>query len=214
MTNPNQRPRVLVVGRSPGVLLDAVRILREKGYAVDATNQFDRVLADYDPAEIDLVVFGGMVPPATKHSLREEFAAGNDAVVFVQGLAGIAGVIAAQVEEVTAAGVDEILYDLEERVLRLDLGVPAQAVIDAWWGTFTPPEPTSATLRVFDGVLDRGRHAIELPAEIPAEASFLAVAVGASVRTFTVGPMPESVVRLVGTTLPPVDAVNTRGSAS
>ena len=54
--------RILVIGRSPSVLVDTVEILRSKGYSVDATNQFDRVLDDYHAEDIDIVVFGGMVP--------------------------------------------------------------------------------------------------------------------------------------------------------
>jgi hypothetical protein len=38
--------RILVIGRSPSVLVDTVEILRSKGYSADATNQFDRVLDD------------------------------------------------------------------------------------------------------------------------------------------------------------------------
>ena len=56
--------RILVVGRSPNVLIDTLGILRGKGYSADATNQFDRVLDDYRAEDIDIVVFGGgIVPP-------------------------------------------------------------------------------------------------------------------------------------------------------
>jgi hypothetical protein len=57
--------RILIIGRSPGVILDAAGILRNKGFHADATNQFDEVLTEYDTANIDVVVFGGMVPPST-----------------------------------------------------------------------------------------------------------------------------------------------------
>ena len=40
--------RVLVIGRSPSVILDAAGILRSKGFHADATNQFDEVLTEYD----------------------------------------------------------------------------------------------------------------------------------------------------------------------
>jgi hypothetical protein len=44
----NETPaRVLVVGRSPGVLVAAVELLRGRGHRADATNQFDQVLDDY-----------------------------------------------------------------------------------------------------------------------------------------------------------------------
>ena len=64
--------RILIVGRSPNVLIETLGILRGKGYSADATNQFDRVLDDYAAEDIDVVVFGGMVPPGTKQHLRQE----------------------------------------------------------------------------------------------------------------------------------------------
>src|SRR6266568_9131895 len=103
-TVTNDPGRILVVGRSPSVLVDTVEILRGKGYSADATNQFDRVLDDYDARNIDIVVFGGMVPAGTKQHLRQEIGKRNAHVTFVQGLAGIAGLIAAQVEGVITAG--------------------------------------------------------------------------------------------------------------
>ena len=94
----NDPGRILVIGRSPSVLVDTVEILRSKGYSADATNQFDRVLNDYDVEGINIIVFGGMVPADTKQRLRQEICERNAQVTFVQGLAGIAGLIAAQVE--------------------------------------------------------------------------------------------------------------------
>jgi hypothetical protein len=94
-----------VVGRSPNVLIDTVEILRGKGYSADATNQFDRVLDDYAGEDIDILVFGGMVPADTKQRLRQEISEHNAHVTFVQGLAGIAGLIAPQVEGVTKVSI-------------------------------------------------------------------------------------------------------------
>ncbi len=82
--------RVLIVGRSPSVLVATVDMLRAKGFMADATNQFDRVLADYDISGLDVLVFGGMVPADTKRYLRAEISQHNPDVIFVQGLAGIA----------------------------------------------------------------------------------------------------------------------------
>ena len=109
--------RILVIGRSPGVILDAAGILRSKGYRADATNQFDEVLTEYDTANIDVVVFGGMVPPAAKQHLTEQISKVNGHVAFVQGLAGIAGLIAAQAEGVTSAAGDGngVAYDTDEQ---------------------------------------------------------------------------------------------------
>ena len=98
----NEPERILVVGRSPSVLVATVDILRAKGYSADATNQFDQVLDDYDVTDLDVLVFGGMVPADTKQQLREDISERNPHVTFVQGLAGIAGLIAAQVQAATS----------------------------------------------------------------------------------------------------------------
>jgi hypothetical protein len=179
----NDPGRILVVGRSPSVLVGTVEILRSKGYSADATNQFDHVLDDYDAQDIGIVVFGGMVPADTKHHLGQQIGQRNADVTFVQGLAGIAGLIAAQVEG----------------------------------------EPKSTSMQVLDTELQEGSHSISLPAEVPSVASFLAVTIGSAVRTFTVGAMPQSVMRMVpnasrsavgspppSSQLPPVSEVNTR----
>jgi hypothetical protein len=214
--------RILVIGRSPSVILDAADILRSRGFHTDATNQFDEVLTEYDTANIDVVVFGGMVPANTKQYLREEISKVNGHVTFVQGLAGIAGLIAAQVEGVTSPAGDDngVAYDATTRTLRLTLQEPAQVVVDAWWATsFAPPEPTSTSMRVIDSYFDSGEHFVPLPAEVPAVASFVTVYVGPTVRAFTVGAMPEAVMRMVPTgdptqpsALPPVRAVATHSS--
>ncbi|MEU7873421.1 hypothetical protein [Dactylosporangium sp. NPDC049140] len=211
--------RVLIIGRSPGVILDVAEILRGRGFHADATNQFDEVLSQYDTASLDIVVFGGMVPPGTKQYLREEIAKDNGHVAFVQGLAGIAGLIAAQVEAaVPGSGDDDaVAYDAARRSVRLTLPEPARVVVEAWWGTsFAPPEPTSTSLRVLDARFDAGEHVVPLPDAVPAVASFVTVSAGATVRAFTVGAMPEAVTRLVPTgdpaqppTLPAVQAVAT-----
>jgi hypothetical protein len=214
--------RVLVIGRSPGVILDAAGILRSKGFCADATNQFDDVLTEYDTTSIDVVVFGGMVPPNAKQHLREEISRVNGHVTFVQGLAGIAGLIAAQVEGVTSAAGDDngVAYDTTSRTVQLTLQEPAPVVVEAWWATsFTPPEPASTSMRVIDSRFSSGEHRIPLPAEVPPVASFVTVAVGPVVRAFTVGAMPEAVTRMVPagdpaqpSALPPVRAVATHGN--
>lgn len=192
--------RVLIVGRSPSVLLDAVDILRGRGYQADATNQFDEVLDDYDVSDLGILVFGGMVPADAKQHLREEVSRLNPTVTFVQGLGGIAGLIAAQVEAVTAAappaGV-EVTYDESRRSVLIKLAGPARATIEAWWATsFQPPEPKSAHTVVFDGDLEPGGHVIAVPDAIPSQASFTAVRIGDWVRVFTVGEMPTAITRL------------------
>ncbi len=227
----HSRDRILIVGRSPSVLLEAVDILRGKGYTADATNQFDQVLDDYDPAATDIVLFGGMVPAQTKQYLREEFSARNPDVTFVQGLAGIAGLVAAQAEEAASAGQagdSDLTYDATRRAIRLTLNRAAHVIIEAWWATsLTPPEPKSTSMPVLDAELHEGYHVVPVPGEVPTEASFLTVAVGSAVCTFTVGGMPQSLLRTVPTgggpgaapspgafSLPPVSVVNTRSHDS
>lgn len=213
--------RILVIGRSPGVILDAAGLLRAKGFHADATNQFDEVLTAYDTTALDVVVFGGMVPATTKQHLRESIAAGNDHVTFVQGLAGIAGLIAAQVESVTSAAPDDnadgVAYDTKQRTVRLTLREPSQVVVEAWWATsLTPPEPASTSRRLVDSRFDPGEHLVRLPDDVPDVASFVTASVGPAVHAFTVGAMPAAVLRMVPTgapgespALPPVKPVAT-----
>jgi len=218
----NRTERILVIGRSPNVILDAAEILRTKGFQAAATNQFDEVLTEYDATNLDVVVFGGMVPPDTKRYLREEISKINGHVTFVQGLAGIAGLIAAQVEGVTSTAADHngVAYDASERTIQLSLPEPAQLVVEAWWATsFRPPEPTSTSLQVIDSHFDSGEYAVPLPADVPAVASFVTVSVGSAVYAFTVGAMPSEVMRMVPTgdptqapALPPVRAVMTHST--
>lgn len=202
---------VLVVGRSPSVLEAAVGLLRERGLRADATNAFDRVLDDHDGAGLDVVVFGGMVPPDTRRRLHDEIARRNPATRFVQGLAGIAGVIAAQVEaELGGPPRDPVAYEADDRSVVVDLDAPAHVVVEAFWITsLTPPEPTSTHARVLDGVLAPGRHRVGLPVSVPDRAAFAAVRVDDRVAVLTVAPMPGGLAALAGT-LPPVRTVTTR----
>ncbi len=203
---PPAPSRVLVVGRSPSVLVAAVELLRGRGHLADATNQFDRVLDDYDVGDLDVLVFGGMVPPDTKRFLREEITRRNPKITFVQGLVGIPGVIAAQVDAVVhdvpagavSSGAAEIGYDPEVRTIRVTLPDAARVTVEALWMTsWTPPEPASTSMPVFDGELAAGSHDIALPDQVPSEGSFAAVTAGPAVRVLTVGPVPEAVRRMV-----------------
>lgn len=213
-------PSVLIVGRSPTVLLEAAALLRAEGCAADATNDFDRVLDDYDVDALDVLVFGGMVPAGTKQSLRDAVAARNPRVTVLQGLAGIPGVIAAQVAALAAdpAGT-AAAYDSAARTLRLTLPAPARVTVQAWWGTsFVPPEPKSTSKTVYDQRLDAGEHAVPLPDEVPDVASFAAVTVGRAVHVLTLGAMPRAVTALAPTSatdrrLPEVARVSTKSDA-
>lgn len=220
MNVPPHHQRVLVVGRSPGVLTATVDVLRAQGYRADATNQPDRVLDDYDVADLDVLVFGGMVPADSKQRLRDDVGARNPRVTVVQGLAGIAGLIAAQVRAATSPAPDavhDVGYDAAERTVRLTLDEPADVTVEAWWATsLVPPEPRSASAVVLDRRLDAGSHAVPLPDEVPSEASFVGVSVGGGVHVLVVGPLPAAVTGLAPATaaddrLPQVATVTTTG---
>ena len=192
----NRPARILVIGRSETVLSEAVMILREKGYAAGATNEFDRTLDLFDAGRLDLVVFGGMVPPDTKEHLREQISARNPAVAFVQGFAGIPGLIAEQVEAAFSDGTTgpaaSVTYDARSRSIGISLDGPQDVTVTAWWHTsFVPPEPKSTSRVILDEELPAGPHAIQIPADVPAQASFATVSIGPSVHAFIVGPMPS-----------------------
>ena len=194
VTNPPAR--ILAIGRSETVLSELVTILREGGYAAGATNEFDRTLDLFDAEQLDLVVFGGMVPPDAKEHLREQISGRNPAITFVQGYAGIPGLIAKQVEAAlgvgTAGPTASVTYDAESRSIGISLGGPQDVTIIAWWHTsFVPPEPRSTSRVVLDVELDTGAHTITIPDDVPAQASFATVSIGPSVHAFIVGPMPS-----------------------
>ncbi|HEY1666591.1 MAG TPA: hypothetical protein VGG54_12945 [Trebonia sp.] len=192
----HQETRVLIIGRSENVLSETVRILRLIGYAAGASNDFAGVMDLFDMTAVDLVVFGGMVPPDTKEQLRRQISDRNAAVTFVQGFAGIPGVIVAQVRGARTGDANAqtglaVAYDPATRTVDLRLDQAEDVQVIAWWGTsFTPPEPRSTSQVLVDARLPAGDHAVTLPVEVPAQASFVTVAAGDAVRTLIVGPMP------------------------
>ena len=176
---------------------ELVTILRGKGYAAGATNEFHRALDLFDAGQLDLVVFGGMVPPGTKEHLRERISTRNPAVAFVQGYAGIPGLIVEQVEAALTDGATgptaAVTYDAQSRSIGVSLDRPQDVTVIAWWHTsFVPPEPKSTSRVILDEELPAGVHTIAIPDEVPAQASFATVSTGPSVHhAFIVGPMPS-----------------------
>jgi hypothetical protein len=197
---PEARPesRVLIIGRSENVLSEAVQTLRLMGHAAGTSNDFANVVDLFDMAAVDIVVFGGMVPPDTKELLRQQISDRNPAMTFVQGFAGIAGVIVAQVQATLTgdayaqAGL-AVTYDPRTRTVDLHLDRPADVQVVAWWATsFTPPEPRSTSLVLLDEGLAAGQHTVTLPEEVPPQASFVTVTAGDAVQALIVGPMPAA----------------------
>lgn len=202
--------RVVIVGRSAAVLLDTVAILRERGYGANASNQFDQLLEDYDFREVDLVIFGGMVPPEKKEHLQAEIRDLNPGVTFMQGRGGIAPLLVSQVEEFFRGTAPAVEYDAASRVLHVTLDAAAPVVVEGIWGTFVPPEPVGHSMTVFTGELGAGEHAIPIPDEVPLESSFAATRVGSRVSVMQIGDTPQAVKRIVPGSLPAPEPVSTR----
>ena len=188
-------PSVLVIGRSEKVLQETVDLLQSNGRAAGASNDFDNVLTLFDIASLDIVVFGGMVPPKTREALRTSLAAANPTITFVQGLAGIPGLIAAQVQAAAVPSrrpAESIKYDHDSRTLTITLQASELVRVIGFWGTaFVPPDPESTSDVIFDDTMDAGTHTVPLPTHIPTAASFVVVEVGTDVHPFVVGPMPR-----------------------
>jgi hypothetical protein len=196
---PESRPesRVLIIGRSENVLSETVNILRRTGHAAGASNEFADVMDLFDLTAVDIVVFGGMVPPDAKELLRKQISGRNPAMVFIQGYAGIPGLIAAQVQAYrTAEAAAEtglaVTYDPRTRTVSLHLDRPDDVQVVAWWATsLTPPEPRSTSQVLLDARLPAGQHAMPLPPEVPPQASFVTVTARDAVQAIITGPMPQ-----------------------
>jgi hypothetical protein len=192
MTTDNTRRSVLLVGKSQLVLDDTVAGLRELGYKAEATNDFFSDLTGrLDPKEMDLVVFGGQVPSDRKAELEEEIGAINPQVIFIQGLAGIPGVIINQVQGAFAPAHQERAkaptYSPDERSIRLTLADRADVKITIWWATsFVPPDPKSDSQELLDDWLPSGRHAVPVPEHVPSKAAFATVKIGAAIYAFSI----------------------------
>lgn len=189
-TNSPQRS-VLLIGKSQLVLGDAVAGLRDLGHNAGATNDFADVTARFDMNETDLVVFGGQVPPDRKAELREEISAINPRIIFVQGLAGIPGLIVNQVEGALASHDHDPnaapTFTPETRSIRLTLTGPADVKVTLWWQTsFVPPDPKSDSLLLLDDRLPAGDHAIPVPDLVPPKAAFATVQVDAAIHAFSI----------------------------
>jgi hypothetical protein len=183
--------RVLLIGRSRLVLDESVAGLRAMGYDAEGTNDFADVTTRFDPTHLDLVVFGGQVPAERKAELREEIAAANPRVIFVQGLAGIPGLIVDQVQGAFGAhdhGAGTVpVFTPEDRTIRLALAVPADVKVTAWWQTsFVPPDPKSDSLLLLADRLDAGHHVVAVPDVVPASAAFATAQIDAVIYAFSI----------------------------
>ena len=191
MAIANPQRSVLLIGKSQLVLDDALAGLRDLGYNAEATNDFADVTARFDAREVDLVVLGGQVPPDLKAELREEISAINPRVIFVQGLAGIPGLIINQVQGGFAHDHQERVraptFAPAERSIGLTLPGPAEVKVTTWWQTsFVPPDPKSDSLLLLNDRLAAGDHAVTVPDLVPPKAAFATVQVDAAIYAFSI----------------------------
>jgi hypothetical protein len=197
MTTGEAQRSVLLIGKSQRVLDESVAGLRDLGYTAAATNEFADVAARFDVEEIDLVVFGGQVPPDCKAELREAIGAANPRVIFVQGLAGIPGLIVNQVQEAFTANQRDPAraptYTPDDRSIRLTLAGPADVKVTLWWQTsFVPPDPMSDSLLLVNDRLASGDHAIPVPDHIPPKAAFATVRLDEAFYAFSIATASET----------------------
>jgi hypothetical protein len=191
MRTDNTQRSVLLLGKSQLVLDESVAGLRALGYEAEGTNDFTDVTGRFDMKQIDLVVFGGQVPADRRAELRDEIGACEPAVIFVQGLAGIPGLIINQVRGAFAASHQDPAhapaYRPDDRSIRLTLADPADVKVTVWWQTsFVPPDPRSDSLLLLDDELSRGDHAIPVPDHVPPKAAFATVEIDAAIYAFSI----------------------------
>ncbi|MFF2451761.1 hypothetical protein [Isoptericola sp. NPDC058082] len=203
--------RVLVVGRSARALTETVAMLRARGIAANATNRFDRVLEDYDSRDLDLVLFGGQVPPRQRELLEAELLRRNPDVRFHSGLGGMAPLLTAQVEQIVGGPVPGVEHDAEARELHVTLADPAHVTATALWAVPVPPDPVPHAVALVDADLPAGRHAVPVPPEVPAHGAFAAVRIDDRTAVVRLGAAPRPAARgTVGAPLPAPEPVTTR----
>jgi hypothetical protein len=191
MTTDDTERTVLLIGKSQLVLDESVASLRDIGYKAEATNAFTDITGRFDLKKIDLVVFGGQVPVDREAELREEIGAINPDAIFVQGLAGIPGLIVNQVQGTFTANLRDPAqaptYMPDDRSIRLTLPDPADVTLTVWWQTaFVPPDPKSDSLLLLDDRLPGGDHAIPIPDDVPSKAAFATVQIDAAIYAFSI----------------------------
>ena len=193
---------VLLIGKSQRVLDDTAAGLRDLGYIAQATSDFfSDITGRFDVAHIDLVALGGAVPPDRKAELKEQIAAINPRVTFLEGLAGIPGLIINQIQAGFTTGPQGLArapaYAPGDRSIRLTLAVPAAVKVTAWWWiSIIPPDPTSDSLVLLHDRLASGDHTIPAPGHIPPLAAtpsgprpaawFATVEVGEGIDAFSI----------------------------
>lgn len=191
MTTENTDRSVLILGRSQLVIDDAVAGLDELGYTAQATNDFADITGRYDVEHIDVVVFGGQVPAGREAELKQEIGAINPQCIFVEGMAGIPGLIVNQIQSAFAAEHQDPTqaptYTPDERTIRLTVAEPHDVKVTLWWTTSTvPPDPKSDSVILLEDLLAAGDHTIPVPDHIPRKRAYATVQIDAAIHAFSI----------------------------
>jgi hypothetical protein len=184
---------VLVVGRSQLVLDTSMELLSKRGYRAHATREFHNITGQFDARRLDIVVFGGQVPPDQRTEIRDALVARNPDLKFLQGLAGIPGLIVDQVE---AAAAGEVLipgqaptYDADKRTIGLSLFAPLAVKVTVYWATaLVPPDPKSESVVLAEADLAAGEHTFSVPDSVALNAAFATVLAGGASWSFRLSP--------------------------
>ena len=152
-----------------------------------------------------------MVPPETKERLITTIGALNPDTQFLQGLGGIAPLLAAQADEFFQGPVPGVEYEASPRSVRITLDRSQRVRVDALWAEVVGTEPVARSLIVHDGELEAGAHRIDVPDDVPRDGSYVTVRAGRRATALRIGGTPAQVQRLLAAgPLPPPEPVTTR----
>jgi hypothetical protein len=187
---PMNKKHILILGKSPLVLQTASSLLQERGYEVETSDNFDDVAARFDLKQVDLITTGGQVPVEKRAEIREIGRELNSDMLFVQGLAGIPGLIVEQIEGEFNKKYQEDQqvpnYDAATRTIKLLLKKQAAVKVTGWWQTtFVPPNPGSDSQILTDEHMSPGEQSISVPASVPEKASFATVQIDHAIYNFS-----------------------------
>ena len=189
------RLQLRVTPAAPGLVPLLVTILRERGYAAGATSEIDRTL--------DCSMSGSSTSSSseewclrTPRNTSESRFRPESRATFVQGYAGIPGLVAEQVRPPSATAQSDPAPQSHTTASPGRSASPSTRTTGRHRhrlvGHLVRPPGTESTSRVIlDEELPTGAHTIAIPDEVPAQASFATVSIGPLVHAFIVGPMPS-----------------------
>ncbi len=176
------KKHILIIGRSPDALDGMRSMLEQKGHTVETTHDFDNIPDRYRLEDFDLITMGGKVSPETKEHIMTAATARKNTMQFVQGMAGIPGLVVDQIEGELAADLRDSAhaptFQASTRTFTLSLPKPSRVL------TFIPPNPGSDSHVLCNEILAAGTHTVSVPADIPMQSSFASIRVDDAVYCF------------------------------